>query len=76
MINSQSFDGGLGRYSKGIGTQEAIRSIVDWEMCQIGAQALDLGQIIAGLYETKLFKNVDCGVLVIEGFLEGHGPLK
>ncbi|KAJ5149831.1 hypothetical protein N7448_001409 [Penicillium atrosanguineum] len=49
--------------------------IIDWELCQIGTRALDLGQMIAELYETKLFKNVDCGVWAIQGFLEGYGPL-
>lgn len=49
--------------------------IVDWELAQIGSRALDLGQMIAELYETKLFKEVNCGMWVIEGFLEGYGPL-
>lgn len=49
--------------------------VIDWELCQIGTRALDLGQMIAELYETKLFKNVDCGVWVIQGFMEGYGPL-
>lgn len=57
------------------GQAEMAVFVVDWEMCQIGAQALDLGQMIAELYETKLFKNVNCGVWVIEGLLEGYGPL-
>ncbi|KAJ5666059.1 uncharacterized protein N7477_008507 [Penicillium maclennaniae] len=49
--------------------------IIDWELCQIGYRALDLGQMMAELYETKLFKKVDCSVWVIQGFLEGYGPL-
>ncbi|KAJ5616366.1 hypothetical protein N7537_001480 [Penicillium hordei] len=52
-----------------------IMFIVDWEMSQIGSRALDLGQMIAELYETKLFKNVDGGVWIIQGFLEGYGAL-
>ncbi|CAI7613835.1 unnamed protein product [Penicillium discolor] len=50
--------------------------IVDWELSQIGSRALDLGQMIAELYETKLFKNVDGGVWIIQGFLEGYGALE
>ncbi|KAK4871207.1 hypothetical protein LT330_000444 [Penicillium expansum] len=49
--------------------------IVDWELSQIGSRALDLGQMIAELYETKLFKNLDGGVWIIQGFLEGYGAL-
>jgi hypothetical protein len=49
--------------------------IIDWELSQIGSRALDLGQMIAELYETKLFKEIDCGMWIIEGFLEGYGPL-
>jgi thiamine kinase-like enzyme len=54
---------------------ETTLFVIDWELCQIGSRALDLGQMIAELYETKLFKNVDCGVWVIEGLLEGYGLL-
>lgn len=49
--------------------------VIDWEMCQIGNRALDLGQMIAELYETKLFKKVECGLWIVEGFLEGYGAL-
>ncbi|KAJ6109936.1 hypothetical protein N7486_002171 [Penicillium sp. IBT 16267x] len=49
--------------------------VIDWELCQVGPRALDLGQMIAELYETKLFKDVDCGMWVIKGLMEGYGPL-
>ncbi|KAJ5986641.1 hypothetical protein N7451_011006 [Penicillium sp. IBT 35674x] len=49
--------------------------VIDWELCQIGPRALDLGQMIAELYETKLFKGVDCGRWVIKGLIEGYGRL-
>lgn len=49
--------------------------IVDWELVHVGRRALDLAQMIAELYETKLFKNIDAGVWVIEGFLSGYGTL-
>lgn len=48
---------------------------IDWELTQIGHKALDLGQMIAELYETKLFKGVEHGIWIIEGFLEGYGSL-
>lgn len=31
--------------------------------------------MIAELYETTLFKEVDCGVWAVQGFLEGYGSL-
>ncbi|KAJ5136831.1 hypothetical protein N7448_005385, partial [Penicillium atrosanguineum] len=49
--------------------------VVDWELCQIGNRALDLAQMIAELYEAKLFRNVDCGIWMIDGLVEGYGPL-
>ncbi|KAJ5960800.1 uncharacterized protein N7479_007950 [Penicillium vulpinum] len=54
---------------------ELTMFIVDWELSHIGSRALDLGQMIAELYETKLFKNADGGVWIIRGFLEGYGTL-
>ncbi|KAL2172224.1 hypothetical protein VTG60DRAFT_7068 [Thermothelomyces hinnuleus] len=47
--------------------------IVDWEMCQFGLPPLDLGQMIAELYELSLFKNMDEGKWLIEGFAAGYG---
>ncbi|KAL2181986.1 kinase-like domain-containing protein [Thermothelomyces heterothallicus CBS 202.75] len=47
--------------------------IVDWEMCQFGLPPLDLGQMIAELYELSLFKNMDEGKWLIEGFTAGYG---
>ncbi|KAK4242468.1 kinase-like domain-containing protein [Achaetomium macrosporum] len=47
--------------------------IVDWEMCQLGVQPLDLGQMIAELYELWLFKGMDEGKWLIEGFVAGYG---
>ncbi|KAJ5139231.1 uncharacterized protein N7515_004079 [Penicillium bovifimosum] len=57
------------------GKSETTLFVVDWEMSHIGSRALDLGQMIAELYETKLFRNVDAGVWVIKGLLEGYGSL-
>ncbi|KAJ5545400.1 hypothetical protein N7461_007704 [Penicillium sp. DV-2018c] len=57
------------------GQSETTLFIVDWEMSHIGSRALDLGQMIAELYETKLFKDVDAGLWVIRGLLEGYGSL-
>ncbi|KAJ9152115.1 Phosphotransferase enzyme family protein [Pleurostoma richardsiae] len=49
--------------------------IIDWEMCQLGVPALDLGQVIAELYELKLFKGIQAGLWLIEGFAAGYGQI-
>ncbi|KAJ5325274.1 hypothetical protein MYU51_020841 [Penicillium brevicompactum] len=49
--------------------------VVDWELSQVGNRALDLGQMIAELYETKLFKHLDIGLQIIQGFTAGYGPI-
>ncbi|KAI1115009.1 kinase-like domain-containing protein [Nemania sp. NC0429] len=49
--------------------------VIDWEMSQIGLPALDLGQMIAELYEMKLYKNVTAGLWIIEGVVDGYEPL-
>jgi hypothetical protein len=47
--------------------------IIDWEMCQLGVRPVDLGQMIAELYELSLFKNMDEGKWMIDGFAAGYG---
>ncbi|KAL4821565.1 kinase-like domain-containing protein [Aspergillus spinulosporus] len=46
--------------------------ITDWELAQRGTRALDLGQMIAELYMLKHYKDIDAGLWVIEGFLQGY----
>lgn len=47
--------------------------IVDWEMCHLGVRPVDLGQMIAEMWELSLFKGVDEGKWLIEGFVGGYG---
>lgn len=49
--------------------------IIDWELAQCGSRALDLGQMIAELYELKHFKDIDAGVWIIQGIAEGYPTL-
>ncbi|EAW08017.1 uncharacterized protein ACLA_027390 [Aspergillus clavatus NRRL 1] len=49
--------------------------VTDWELCQYGPRALDLGQMIAELYELKHFKDIDAGIWIIEGLAEGYGVI-
>ncbi|KAF5021662.1 hypothetical protein F66182_6282 [Fusarium sp. NRRL 66182] len=56
------------------GTQTPVR-IVDWEMAQLGVRPLDLGQVIAELWQLKLFKNIDAGEWLIQAFADGYGTV-
>jgi hypothetical protein len=54
------------------GTQTPIR-VVDWEMAQLGIRPEDLGQMIAELWELKLYKDIDAGLWIIRGLVQGYG---
>ncbi|KAL7940790.1 kinase-like domain-containing protein [Trichoderma barbatum] len=49
--------------------------IIDWEMAQVGIRAEDLGQLIAELWQLKLYKDIDAGLWIIRGFVEGYGKV-
>lgn len=42
-------------------------------MAQLGVPSLDLGQMIAELYELRLFKSIDAGLWIIQGLVEAYG---
>ncbi|KAJ5885502.1 hypothetical protein N7495_010012 [Penicillium taxi] len=58
-----------------LGQSEVTMFVVDWEMSQISNRGLDLGQMIAEVLQTKLFKQVEGSIWVIDGFLQGYGHL-
>ena len=41
-------------------------------MCQLGVRPLDIGQMIAELYELTLFKDIQAGLWMVEGFAKGY----
>lgn len=42
-------------------------------MCQLWKPQLDVGQMIAELYELTLYKDIQAGLWLIDGFLSGYG---
>lgn len=47
--------------------------VIDWEMAQLGARHLDHGQMLAEMYMLWLYKRIDAGLWLIEGYTEGLG---
>ncbi|CRG83512.1 Pentafunctional AROM polypeptide [Talaromyces islandicus] len=46
--------------------------VVDWELSHLGLRALDLGQMLAELFEAKHFKDIDAGVWIMQGLIEKY----
>lgn len=49
--------------------------VIDWELSQLGIPNLDLGQMIAELYELWLYKKIDAGLWMVQGFAQGYGKV-
>ncbi|KAI1331077.1 kinase-like domain-containing protein [Xylariaceae sp. FL0255] len=49
--------------------------VIDWELAQLGIPNLDLGQMVAEMYELKLYKNITAGLWMVQGFLRGYGTV-
>ncbi|KAI1078469.1 kinase-like domain-containing protein [Whalleya microplaca] len=49
--------------------------VIDWETAQLGVPNLDLGQMIAELYELKIYKKITAGLWMVQGFTEGYGEV-
>lgn len=49
--------------------------IIDWELAQLGHRAIDIGGMLADLYELKHFKDSDAVIPAMEGFARGYGQI-
>lgn len=49
--------------------------VIDWELSQLGKKELDLGQMIAELYELKLYKGMQGGLWMVQGLIYGYGTV-
>ncbi|TRX87789.1 hypothetical protein FHL15_011327 [Xylaria flabelliformis] len=49
--------------------------VIDWENVQFGHRAVDVGGLLADLYERYHFKGVEASIPAMKGFIEGYGPL-
>lgn len=47
--------------------------VVDWEMAQLGPRSLDFGQMLAEMYAIWLYRKIDAGLWLVQGFAEGLG---
>ena len=50
-------------------------AVIDWEACQLGVPALDLGQMIAEMWKPTVCRDFDTGRWLIRGFVAAYGPL-
>lgn len=47
--------------------------VLDWELAQLGVRQMDLGQMLAEMYQLWLYTKIDAGLWLVEGFVEGLG---
>lgn len=47
-----------------------ILSVTDWELAHISHAFYDIGQMFAELYSLLLFRKIDTGMTIVEGFMQ------
>lgn len=48
-------------------------AIIDWELAQLGIEPLDVGQMVAELWQLSLYRKIDAGTWIIQGLAQGYG---
>ncbi|KAI0854723.1 kinase-like domain-containing protein [Xylaria cubensis] len=48
--------------------------VIDWENVEFGHRAVDVGDLLADIYERNHFKGVEASISATKGFIEGYGP--
>lgn len=49
--------------------------VVDWEMCHLSHPSVDFGEMIAEMYALWLYKSIDGGLWMMDGFIDGYGEV-
>ncbi|KAH8765989.1 kinase-like domain-containing protein [Diaporthe sp. PMI_573] len=49
--------------------------VIDWELAQFGHRAIDIGGMLADLYERNHFKDSDAVLPAMKGFADGYGRI-
>lgn len=47
--------------------------VIDWENAQLGVPSLDHGEMIGELYALWLYRRIDAGLWMVQGYAEGLG---
>ncbi|KAK1731208.1 phosphotransferase [Colletotrichum acutatum] len=75
VIHGDFWTGNILLEEKPLDDEHSRLLVVDWEMCQLAVKPLDLGQMIAELYELKIYKDMEAGIWLIQGFIDGYGAV-
>jgi len=55
------------------GNGQTTLVVIDWEACQLGIPALDVGQMVAEMWKVSICRGFDTGRWLIRGFMAGYG---
>lgn len=59
----------------GVAYNDKRIAIIDWESCQFGPRAFDIGGMLGDMCERHHFKGVRAALSAMGGFIAGYGPI-